>query len=218
MKLHYICFVLFSLCSLTSCFELREEISIRADGSGKYALILDMAQSKHLINKKINDSEMPLVGLDSAFIRSAKRLNQLDGISEAKGIKDLKKYIFGVQFRFKNTDALNHALSSMNTQEGDYPPEPLEIYDFTKKTLIRSSNFYLKRVLETLDETHEQEAKNMLQRASYKHIMRTSEKFKKSTNRDYKLHTNKKELSLSGNINEILAGKIKIANEAKLKK
>jgi len=212
-------FFAFFLLGLSGCFEVREEISIRPDGAGKYALILDMSQSQELINKKIDATEdTPLVGLDSAFIRSAKHLNEIQGISHAQGIKDVKNFRFGIEFRFVNTDALNRALSEMNHEEGNYPPEPLEIYDFTKKTLTRSENFYLKMVLETLDANHEQEAKNMLQRASYTHLMRTSSKFKKYSNKDYRLSSNKKELQLSGNINEILAGKIKTANEVKLKK
>lgn len=218
MKLHHIGLVFLTLIGLTGCFELSEQVMIYPDGSGEYALILDMKQSKNVINKKLSDSEASLVGLDSAYARSIRRLNRIKGVSNAHPVKDIKDYIFGIKFQFVNIDALNRALSKMNQEESDYPPEPLQVYDYTKRTFVRSENFYLKRVLANVEQNHEQESKNILQRAVYKQIIHTSEKFKKYTNQDYKLTNNKKTLTLVGNINEILSGKIRLGNEMKLKK
>jgi hypothetical protein len=231
MKIRHLIFISF-LFLLTSCFEVREEIDLKTDGSGTYQIVLDMSKSKNMLDIALkmaeNDEKMqasgnPLADVDSAFIKGAQSLNGMEGISNAKGTYDKQTYVFITKFDFKNIDALNDALNEMNKRK--YPE--LEsfpvIYKFDKKTFERTTHFYLKDLTNFSEQAGGDEQKiaqvqAVMKTAVYSSVIRTPEgKIKKFTNNKAILSADKKELRLSANLQEISEGKISLANVLKIK-
>jgi len=226
MKNSSLLFIIF-IFTLTSCFEIREEMDIKNDGAGTYSITLDMSKSKNMLDMAEqmaeNDDKIPFSEIDSAFIKSAEALNTMEGISNAQGIKDRENYIFITKFDFKSIDALNDALNEMNKRK--YPE--LEnfpiVYKYEKKVLERTNHFYMKGLTDFSEQTGGDEQKlgqikAMMQTAIYTSIIRTPDgKIKKFSNSKATLSDNKKELRLSANLLEIADNKVSIENIVKIK-
>ncbi len=208
--------------TLASCFEIREEIDIKANGSGTYIMTLDMSKSKNILDMATqmveNEDKIPFSEIDSAFIKSAEALNKMEDISNAQGIKDKENYIFTTKFDFKSVDALNDALNEMNKRK--YPE--LEsfpiVYKYEKKVLERTSHFYMKGLTDFSEQTGGDEQKmsqikSLMKTAIYTSIIRTPEgKIKKFSNTNAILSDDKKELRLSVNLLEMAEGKASLEN------
>lgn len=218
---------LFLTFTLTSCFEIREEIDIKSNGSGTYTMTLDMSKSKNILDIAMsmaeNEDKIPFAEIDSAFIKSAEALNKMEDISNAQGVKDKVNYIFTTKFDFKSVDALNDALNEMNKRK--YPE--LEsfpiVYKYENKVLERTSHFYMKGLTDFSEQTGGDEQKlaqikALMQTAIYTSIIRTPEgKIKKFSNTKATLSDNKKELHLSVNLLEMAEGAVSLGNVLKTK-
>jgi hypothetical protein len=141
---------------LTSCFDLREDINLRKDGSGTYALLLDMSRSREMINfakQSANEAgendEAGFSIADSGFVQLANSLGQLPGISDAKNVKDDVDFIYGITFKFNNLQALNNALLEIS-QSSDRERLTTNFYSADKKTFTKADIFYLKAFAEPL--------------------------------------------------------------------
>ncbi len=223
---------IFVLFALTSCFEVREEIDIKKDGSGTYAMIVDMSKNKNLLDAAMQmaekDDKMALGGnpfaeMDSAFIKGAETLNGMEGISNAKGTNDKTNYIFITKFDFKDIDALNDALNEMNKRKYPELESFPAVYKYEKKTLERTNHFYMRGLTDFSEQTGGDEqklaqAKQMLTTATYTCIIRTPEgKIKKFSNDKSVLSEDKKELRLSANLVEVSEDKVSLVNVVKIK-
>jgi hypothetical protein len=138
---------------LTACFDLREDIHLRKDGSGTYSLLLDMSKSREMIAYMKQSSELDSSGnfsvSDSGFIQLAETISKLPGISEAKSVKDNDNFIYGVSFNFKNMSSLNNALFEI-AAASEEPKVAADFYVREKKYFIKNNIFYLKKFAEPL--------------------------------------------------------------------
>lgn len=222
MNKHLQVLYVFLFLILSSCFELKEQLSIRNNGSGTYHLILDLSKSQDLIKMGLktsaNSVNNPFADMDSAFAKGSRRLNQMTGISNAKGIKDEQNLVFGVQFEFADIKALNNAIRDLNEEE---MTTENEIFSFDVKNCVfeRNNHFYLTKILENYTELKEKkQIDDLLQNAIYTQIIRTSGKIKKNENKLFEFGKDKKEVKMSANLLEVKNGKIEIANILKFKK
>ena len=231
MKINYL--ILISLLFLfTSCFEVREEIDLKNDGSGTYQMILDMSKSKNMLDIAVKmaeaDEKMQTIGnpftdVDSAFVKGAQSLNSMEGISNAKGTYDKQNYIFITKFDFKNIDALNDALNELNKRKSPDLESFPATFRLEKKTFERTNTFYMRELTNFSEQVNGDEQKlaqmqAILKTATYTSIIRITEgKIKKFSNEKAVLSNDKKELRLSANFKEISEGKISLANVLKIK-
>ena len=231
MKINYLIFASLLLL-LTSCFEVREEIDLKKDGSGTYQIVLDMSKSKNMIavamkmaenDEKMQASGNPFSDVDSVFVKGAQSLNGMEGINNAKGSYDKQNYIFTTKFDFKNIDALNDALNEMNKRKNPELESFPVTFKFEKNIFERTSNFYMKDLTNFSEQTGGDEQKiaqvqAVLKTATYISVIRTPEgKIKKFSNEKAVLSEDKKELRLSANLSEITEGKISLGNVLKIK-
>lgn len=231
MKINYLIFISF-LILLTSCFEVREEIDLKNDGSGTYQMVLDLSKSKSMLDvamkmtesdEKMQATGNPFADVDSAFVKGAQSLNGMEGITNAKGAYDRQNYIFVTKFDFKNIDALNDALNEMNKRK--YPElESFPVtYKFEKKVFERTNHFHIKDLANFSEQAGGDEQKlaqvqAVMKTATYTCLIRTPEgKIKKFSNQKAVLSEDKKELRLSANLIEVSEGKISLANVLKIK-
>jgi len=125
---------------MSSCFNVKEKIYIKDDGSGSYAFELDMSPTLDMMesmDKKKTDS------LKDALIDQANKENEfakLKGIRNAKNNFDRTASMYSSTFDFVNIDALQNAWKN-----GNHTFKPFDAAKLLNgfKTLSRSKNKYV---------------------------------------------------------------------------
>ncbi|MBL0144593.1 MAG: hypothetical protein IPP48_01335 [Chitinophagaceae bacterium] len=99
----FCCLLLFQ-----SCFEIIEQVFLKADGSGNFQLVLNLSKSKTKLNsiakmKTINGHEVPSKGeIKYRLTQIEKTLSKTTGISNAKTTLDFDNYIATAVLIFQN--------------------------------------------------------------------------------------------------------------------
>ncbi len=220
------------LATATACFEIREEIAMQPTGSGTYKVVLDLsAHSKELkmVLAAAGQQEQnpfgaignPFDEVDSLFAASARELNALAGITNAREIRDQARFEFGMEFGFSDVNALNTALSRMQGGAGEYTI----YYTFAKSTLFKENKFTLGKLVEGLKpgqantgseelNTHFQSLYNDL---VYKFVFMAAAKVGKSANAQAVLSSDKKTLTHQIMMKDLAAGGVDVGNQIKFK-
>ncbi|MCI4669006.1 MAG: hypothetical protein MRZ79_12805 [Bacteroidia bacterium] len=101
----------------TGCFELIEELSLNADGSGHVSITFNGSKSKNKLNSvmlmdSINGYVVPSkADINQEFFQLKKDLNAMSGISGVKLSLDSDNFIYTVEGNFSNVSSLNNALN-----------------------------------------------------------------------------------------------------------
>ncbi|MCS6968678.1 MAG: hypothetical protein RMJ44_08420 [Cytophagales bacterium] len=211
-------------CALTSCFEIREEITIAKDGSGSYALIIDMSASKSMIDlamsMPIAKDRTPFQQIDSSFAKGIAKLSQIKGITHPRAIDNRQEYIFGMAFDFDNVEALNAALNQSTQQEGEV--EEMPTFIFKKKELTRNNRPLANSLAElnVFGSTPEgaQQIQAILQGASYAYIVRPKTgKIRSFTNQQAEIKESGKIFSYRVGLLDLLKGNTSPSSTIKFK-
>lgn len=113
----YLIFI-FLLISLTSCFEVVEQVVVKADGSGKYVLLINMENSKgELSNVFRKDSvygmKVPTKdSIQEIFARIKDNLKATSGVQNVVLKEDWSVFKFSVSFDFDNQKALSSGINT----------------------------------------------------------------------------------------------------------
>jgi hypothetical protein len=101
---------------LTGCFEVREEVNMKADGSGEVSFVLNLSESRESVAKymamgsaegfKLPKKEEVEANLDKIKTLMA----AVPGMSAVMTKSDWSSYIFSVSGRFAHVEALNKAV------------------------------------------------------------------------------------------------------------
>ncbi|WP_020532196.1 hypothetical protein [Flexithrix dorotheae] len=209
---------------LSGCFEIKEKLKITKSGSGNYQLLMDFSQSKKIFQVMMEMASKgdgaiggvvmddPLGGLDSAFIELGKELSNIKGISQVEGIKDENNYVFGIKLNYENVEALNRALSKMDS--GNDIGYFQSFYSFSKGKLDKSNSFNLSNLIEEIypdeeeneNEEMNQELINMFEEVKYSLEISTDGKIRRFSNDDAVLSDDKKFLVYSKSLKELKEG------------
>jgi hypothetical protein len=220
---------------LSSCFEIREEVTINSDESGNYKLLLDFSQNRQMLklitdmaeNEETNpfgSEGNPFYQVDSLFSSGSSQLNAISGIRNSLSIKDDINFVYGLSFDFQSIRALNTAIAEMQSagQGGD---SYKEYYRFDKKTLIKTSVFNLTKLTQGIKpdanaeergEDINRQLQEMYESITYKHVVR-SEKIKNYSNELAQINGDKNMLILTRSLRDIQRGDARISNEIKIK-
>lgn len=218
----FLCLILTAVC--TSCFEIREEVTIAKNGSGNYAFLIDMSSSKSMIDMatgmQIAKDRTPFAQMDSAFAKGMERLAAIPGISNAEAINNREQYIFGMRFDFRDAEALNAALNQSAQGQPDAPDGA--IFAFRKKELVRKERSLISSLadLEVLRSTPEGAAQiqAILQGASYVYTVRPQTgKIRSFTCKDGELQDNGKVFYFRTGLLDMMEGKVSPASTIKFK-
>ncbi|WP_448518416.1 hypothetical protein [Rhodoflexus sp.] len=216
--------LLLAACSLTSCFEVREDITIDKNGAGSYAFLIDMSSSKAMIDLAVGmqatKDRTPFNQMDSSFAKGIARLSNMEGISNVQPINNREQYIFGMSFDFANIDALNAALNQSTQEQAEQNNNP--IFSFRKKVLIRNDRSMVSSLadLEVLRSTPEgaTQIKALLEGASYVYTVRPKTgKVRSFSNKQSELQDGGKVLHYRVGLLEMMEGKVAPANTIKFK-
>jgi len=137
--------------SFTSCINIIEKIKLNKNGSGTYAMTIDMGRVAGMLQMMGQEGEgmNELMGsADSTFQVNKSKLENLEGISNVRFESSETKLTFTLLYDFDNVTALNKALWEYNKNQGS--DEYIEFFSFDKKSFSRSNRDVL---MESLTET-----------------------------------------------------------------
>jgi hypothetical protein len=123
MKIAVYLLLLSCLTCLTGCFEIVEQLFLKADGSGDFQLVLNLSKSKTRLNsiskmKTLNGHTVPTK--DEIKYRLAdieKTVSKTAGISKVKTSIDFDNYIASISCSFKTVGNINEAVKNVYLKE-----------------------------------------------------------------------------------------------------
>ena len=121
----------------SSCFEIREEVNMKADGSGEVTWVANFSQSKdnvrrYLQMERVEGYKVPKPNEIEAFLSHVKvTLGNVEGISNVLTKADWSSYIFTVSARFSNVNVLNQAITTMSERLDYVTLQPVEQTNFS---------------------------------------------------------------------------------------
>ncbi len=211
--------------TFTACLDIVEEITLKADGSGQYAMSVDMAEMMQMMltfmpdSVKENMDEQTLMDSLAGITNTqemdsiADVLNAMDGISNAA--TRMEGFVMVISYDFANVDALNEAATqnSFTSQQGIQPAS----YSWKKGVFSRTFNkMDLSGGDEEMDENMAM-AKMMMQEATFTTVYNLPGPAKKVANGDAVLSNGKKTVTLERPLVEIMDDPEGMSNEIKFK-
>ena len=150
--------IVFLILFCTSCFEIKEILNLRKDGTGTYQFIIDMSQSRAMLSMlegmgdqdtdeqdtTTQEKDSPFKDVNDSFQETKERLEAIEGIINVGEINDEENLQFGIQFEFLSAYALNKALNRIDfDKEKDKVVKENVHFAFSKKTFQRySTDFF----------------------------------------------------------------------------
>ena len=155
--------LLFLSLSLSSCFDIIHDVTVKENGSGNLGLTVNLSKSKSQISKilsldSIQGFNIPNIKeIDQKLAHLKSELSKVEGISNINITKDFENYIFKLNFDFKHLDNLNEAqvrlskASNKSIQPISYSYSEKEfLINYTKDLLKKFDNELVKYKLDQL--------------------------------------------------------------------
>ena len=206
-----------TISTVTSCFEITEEVSVNKDGSGNYISTINatkLSEQMQMLAAFDTTGEMiPKLkySLDSTFAETFKKYAKIKGISNVK-VDTSEAYIYKVSMDYKDVKALNEVVNL--DKKG---VERQDLYDWKKGQLTRKDVALNLDDMKMEDESQKEMAKSMLDGMKYTIIFNLPGKVQKSMNKEAKISSNKKTVTLACNLLDVMDKKVSLGNEVKYK-
>ncbi len=210
------------LLTCQSCFEIIEQVFLKADGSGDFQLVLNMSKSKTRLNsiikmKTINGHDVPSKEEIKSKVADIERtLGKTAGISNVKSSTDFDNYIISISCNFNKVTQINNAVKNIYLKEDPKGKASERIYDhdaagniFTRLNLFSFKDAYKK--LSNAD-------KEVFTTANFTSIYKFENTVAATSNKETKVSPSKKAVMLKLNALDIITGKRSIENKITLTK
>jgi hypothetical protein len=205
---------------LTSCFDIIDKISLKADGSGEYAVILNASKSKTRLQsiskmETINGKKVPKKSeIENKVNQASSIFKSVQGISNVKTSLDFDNFIIKLSCNFKKIENINSGLEQLKAKNiiGKTVPSQLYKQNVAEKTFIRNKIGSYKNEYDKLSKAD----KEVFSDATYTSILQFENVIKSQTNNSYTVSPNKKAIKLNGNILDFILQKKQIQNTISL--
>lgn len=213
----------FPILLLTGCFQIIEEINMKADGSGEMVLTLDLSQSAQSVRAYleagvVEGKEIPSQNQMQSFLSDLKgELSSMPGLTSVDIQSNWSSFIFKVRCHFKEVEDIDNALFKL---AGKAKKDDMHPWDF--KPNFRYQNGVFNRLFEykpDLNEFNKLSAsrKVMLEQAKYMVIYRFEKAIDQFSNEAFQLSPSRKAVMLQTTPAAIATGKVKPATEITFK-
>lgn len=129
--------------SLQSCFEIREVVTFRKDGSGSFSLSIDLSQVKQMIQgfgQQENAADgSPFQNMEAEYDKTREKLENVDGVSNMKFISENDGYVITTGFDFSDVAALNRGMDVVYENASE-PGKVPEYYKFKRRNFERTAS------------------------------------------------------------------------------
>lgn len=206
------------IATLSSCFEIQEQVKMEKDGSGLLTLVVDISESSstlktYMETAKLTGQNIPTQENINAMISMLENgLKTTDGMSNVQSSRDFDKYVFKIQGNFRDVETLNTVMNKVTT-------------DFTRGTLkgkefnnfANTSNTFSRLFQYPLDKFNYDNIPYMYQyifeSARFTNSYSFPSPIAEYSNSTAVLSEDKKEIQLQQTLADILKGKGSLANE-----
>ena len=210
---------------LPGCFEVVEEISMNADGSGEITITINASQSRAklksvMLMDSINGRKVPSREEISREILTAKnKLNSLDGISQVQTTINHDQFTYSITARFANVTALNKAINYLAETSIKDRNLPVNYKQFDNYS-YQSGTF--KRLEPAGDRAAQYNKaskadKEVIEDANYTCVYKFPWEIKSVSNPKALISKSKKNVMLRMNMKELASGKGHIRNTIQLR-
>jgi hypothetical protein len=205
-----------------SCFEIIEQIFVKADGSGNFQLMVNLSKSKTKLNsimkmKTVNGHDVPSKSeIENKIAAIEKAVSKTVGISNVKTNIDFDNYIATISCNFTKVNQLNTVIKNIHEKENiaGKAPEKTYNYDATTKSFTRLYPFSLKNEYNKMSNAD----KEIFSTANYTAIYKFEETVTTTSNKEAKVSPSKKAVMLKLNALDIITDKKSIENKITLTK
>lgn len=215
--------VLFTiLVTFQSCFEIIEQVFLKADGSGDFQLVLNMSKSKTRLNsiikmKTVNGHDVPSKEEIKSRITDIERtLGKTAGISNVKSTADFDNFIISISCNFNKVTQINNAVKNIYLKENPKGKASEQIYDYNPggNVFNRLNLFSFKDEYKKLSNAD----KEVFTTANYTSIFKFENSVAAASNKETKISPSKKAVMLKLNALDIITEKKSIENKITLTK
>lgn len=202
----------------SSCFELREEVNLKEDGTGDLKLIVNLSESKENVKKYLGTEnaggvEVPnQENIDKILNHVMVVLRGVKGLDNVDSKSDYNDYVFTVSANFNNLDAVNQAVTNVSKQLSYLFVPPLESKNFS------FSDGQFKRHFDypiSADEYNELPSmqRYVMESARAVSIYRFGKTIRDYSNEKAMLSPSKKAIKLEAKLSELASGTATLENQ-----
>ena len=207
----------------SSCFEIIEEISLHADGSGDMTITVNLSQSKTkvasiMLMDSVNGYKVPTRNMIQKEMNDAvARLRKMPGITNVKSAMDFDNYIGTISFSFKDASNINNI--SRNILEAQkIKTTNISTYSYNKATASFSRDYRYYAAGKTEFNKLKKEDREIFKTATYTSIYRFASVVNKSSNTLAKVSKSRKAVMQTCSIMDLINGKVSVSNQILLSK
>ncbi len=213
-------FILFTFLSLTSCFDIIDKISLKADGSGEYSLILNASKSKTRLQsiskmETVNGKKVPKKAeIESKLKEATAVFKSVPGISNVKTSLDFENFIVKLSCNFQKIENINSGLELLKSKKIIGKTIPTQLYknNPAEKVFVRNKTASYKSDYDKLSSAD----KEVFSNATYTSVLQFENMIKSQTNSSYTMSPNKKAVKLSGSVLDFILQKKQVQNTISL--
>jgi hypothetical protein len=224
LKTLYRLFIFLPLLTLTSCFDVIEDVTLSEDGSGSFAFTVNMSQSSAklaaaLLVDSINGHKVPSKEEINNRIKEVVTIaEKTQGIKDVKTQQDFTNFVFSFRCSFTDLNALNTLMEELKKkyQAEHYVGSVTKHFEYDKKAKIymRNGNYSIGEAYGQLRNVD----KNVLNKASFVSISRFNSEVAHVTNVKATIAPTKKAVMLRVNAADLIKGTQNITNKIILTK
>lgn len=207
----------------TSCFEIIEEINLKADGSGDMTITVNLSQSKTkvasiLMMDSINGYKVPdKTTIQKEIAKAVANLKKMPGISNVKSTTDFTNYIGTISFSFKDVSNVNNITRDLLANQ-KIKAANVSVYTYNKATATFSRDYKYSPTAKAEYNKLKKEDREIFQTATYTSIYRFPTGIVKQTNPMAKVSKSQKATMQKCSVMDIINGKISVTNQIQLSK
>ncbi|HEY8400323.1 MAG TPA: hypothetical protein VIK89_03620 [Cytophagaceae bacterium] len=212
----------------TSCFEIKEELTLKKDGSGTYSFTMDMSQLKQVFimsqafakgfssmdtsgkYKPNMNFHNPMLNMKIKFDQLKYKLEEIKGITNYEVVYDTSLYLIGAKYNFSNITALN---ASVNELQKDQEEKQEDHYKYNGRVFERYNSISENDV--KIGANNDSIARSMLGTARYHIIYHFEEPVKDFENENYYMSRDRKTLIFTAPLMDLVDRKVLIDNKVK---
>jgi len=209
--------------TLSSCFEIVEEINLRNDGTGDVVLTINLSQSKTkvasvMLLDSVQGYKVPSKQkIQQELAEAVVYLKKSEGISNVKSTSDFNNYIAAISFSFKDISNINNITMNILARQ-KIKATNTSSYSFNKATKTFARKYQAIGTAKSEFNKLKNQDKAVFNGAMYTSIYRFESPVTNVTNPASNLSKTKKAVMLKSSITNLINGKINVSNQIQLSK
>lgn len=214
---------IFLIPTLSSCFEVVEEINLRNDGTGDVTLTINLSQSKTkvasvMLLDSVQGYKVPSKQkIQKELAEAVAYLKKSEGISNVKSSSDFTNYIATISFTFKDVSNINNITRNILAKQ-KIKATNTSSYSFNKATKTFSRKYQPVTTAKSEFNKLKNQDKAVFNGAMYTSIYRFESPVTNVTNLASNLSKTKKAVMLKSSITNLINGKVNVSNQIQLSK